>query len=32
LLARWAGPLLIGLWFVPLNLFVLWRMLPLLAP
>jgi 4-amino-4-deoxy-L-arabinose transferase-like glycosyltransferase len=31
-LARWAGPLLIGLWFVPLNLFVLWRMLPLLAP
>jgi 4-amino-4-deoxy-L-arabinose transferase-like glycosyltransferase len=31
-LVRWAGPLLILTGFVPLNIFVLWRMLPLLAP
>lgn len=31
-LARWAGPALIVGLFTPLNLFVVWRMLPLLAP
>jgi len=29
---RWAGPLLVIGVFVPLNLFVVWRILPLLAP
>ena len=29
---RWAGPILILVLFVPLNVFVIWRILPLLAP
>ncbi|HYO88485.1 MAG TPA: hypothetical protein VER79_07540 [Candidatus Limnocylindrales bacterium] len=32
LLAHWAGPALVLALFVPLNSFVIWRMLPLLAP
>ncbi len=31
-LARWAGPTLVLALFTSLNLFVIWRMLPLLAP
>jgi uncharacterized membrane protein len=29
---RWAGPGLVLLVLVPLNVFVIWRILPLLAP